>query len=77
MRANYDTILTTYIGNSIVNYNIINPTNLLYSIGIFLYKSLTLIGLYIIYRLPEKKKSIKERRNIRIDTAFGQQRSWL
>lgn len=56
----YDTILTTYIGNSIVNYNIINPTNLLYSIGIFLYKSFTLVGLYIISRLPEKKKSIKD-----------------
>jgi hypothetical protein len=56
----YDTIFTTYIGNSIVRYNIVSSTDVIYEIGVFFYKVLTLVGLYTIYRLPEKKKSAKD-----------------
>jgi len=55
----YNTFFTTYVGTSIIRYDIITPSDLLYRIGIFFYKALTLLGLYIIYRLP-KKKSIKD-----------------
>jgi hypothetical protein len=56
----YNTIFTTYVGTSIVRYSVITPSDLLYRIGIFFYKAFTLLGLYIISRLPAKKKSIKD-----------------
>ena len=52
----YDTTFTTYLGNLIVNSHIIQSTNVFYNISIFLNKALTLIGLYVIFRLPKKKQ---------------------
>ncbi len=56
----YDTSFTTYIGTAIIKYSIVNSTNTIYKIAILFYKALTLIGLYVIYRLPKKNKSIKD-----------------
>lgn len=52
----YNTSFTSYIGSMIVNYNIVESTDTVYNTSIFLNKILILLGLYIIYRLPEKKK---------------------
>lgn len=52
----YDTTFTTAIGNFIINYNIIQSTDMFYNISIFLNKALTLIGLYVIFRLPKRKQ---------------------
>jgi hypothetical protein len=52
----YDTSFTTSIGTAIVHYNIVSSVDTLYDISIFLNKALTLIGLYVIFRLPKKKK---------------------
>jgi hypothetical protein len=52
----YDTAFTTYIGNLIINSHIIQSTNVFYNFSIFLNKALTLIGLYVIFRLPKKKQ---------------------
>lgn len=52
----YNTPLTTYIGSLIVNSNIVSSTQMFYNISIFLNKVLTLIGLYVIFRLPKKKQ---------------------
>lgn len=51
------TTLTSYVGEAIIKYNIVNSTNTAYNIGIALNKVLTLLGIYVIYRLPQKKKS--------------------
>jgi hypothetical protein len=56
----YNTFFTTYVGTSLVRYDVLTPSDLLYRVGIFFYKALTLVGLYIISRLPSKKKSIKD-----------------
>jgi hypothetical protein len=39
----------------IVTYNIIKSVDIFYDMGFFLYKLLTLAGLYILYRFPLKK----------------------
>ena len=41
----------------IITYHILNSIDLFYYIGFFFHKILTLLGLYVIYRLPLKKKS--------------------
>ena len=56
----YDTSFTTAVGTLIIHYSIVNSTNTIYKLGIFFDKVLTLVGLYVIYRLPQKKKSIKD-----------------
>lgn len=53
----YDTTITKQIGQMIVTYHIINSVDFLYYAGFFFHKLFVLIGLYIIYRLPLKKKS--------------------
>lgn len=52
----YDTSFTTYIGKVIIQSNIVQSTDTIYNISIFMNKIFTLLGLYVIYRLPEKKK---------------------
>jgi hypothetical protein len=52
----YDTSFTTSVGSMIVNYNIVESTDTIYNASIFLNKALTLLGLYVIFRLPKKKR---------------------
>ncbi|HTZ42084.1 MAG TPA: hypothetical protein VMC07_02675 [Candidatus Omnitrophota bacterium] len=56
----YNTSFTTSVGATIIQYNVMNPTDILYRLGTFLYKSLSLIGLYIISRFPKKKTNLKD-----------------
>lgn len=53
----YDTTFTQEIGQMVVTYNFVSSVDIFYYIGFFFHKLLTLIGFYVIYRLPIKKKS--------------------
>ncbi len=53
----YDTTFTHSIGTMIVTYQIVKSVNIFYYIGFSFHRLLTLLGLYIIYRLPMKKKT--------------------
>jgi hypothetical protein len=56
----YNTTFTTAIGNMIINYHIVRSTDTLYNLAFFFNRVLTLLGLYVIYRLPSKKKSLSD-----------------
>jgi hypothetical protein len=56
----YNTSIKTYVKDLVITYNIVSSSNVIYNLGIFFNKALTLIGLYVIYRLPKKTKSIKD-----------------
>jgi hypothetical protein len=56
----YKTTVFQAIGNIIITYNVFQRSDLPYDIGSFLYKLLTLAGLYIIYRLPLKNKNTSD-----------------
>ena len=56
----YHTTVAGAIGNAIIKYNIVGSVNVVYNLSIFLNGLFTLIGLYVIYRLPQKEKSIKD-----------------
>ena len=51
----YDTSITQNIGRIIITYHVFKSTDILYRAGFFINKLLTLLGLYIIYRIPQKK----------------------
>lgn len=51
----YDTSFTQQIGQMIVTYHVFKTIDIMYYVGFFFHKLLTLAGLYIIYRLPLKK----------------------
>jgi len=51
----YNTTFTQQIGQMIVTYNVVNSVDIFYKIGFFLYKLLTLAGLYTIYRVNYKQ----------------------
>jgi len=51
----YDTSFTQTIGQMVVTYHVVNSVDIFYYIGFFFNKFLTLLGLYIIYRIPLKK----------------------
>ena len=54
----YDIGPTQAIGNAIITSQILNSVDIFYYAGFFFQRLLTLCGLYIIYRLPRKHKSI-------------------
>lgn len=56
----YDTTFTQEIGHMIVTYQIVKSVDIFYYIGFFFYKFLTLMGLYIIYKIPSKKGTIED-----------------
>jgi len=51
----YDTSFTQNIGHMVVTYNVVKSVDIFYYIGFFLHKFFTLMGLYIIYKIPAKK----------------------
>ncbi|MDO8516808.1 MAG: hypothetical protein Q7S33_01665 [Nanoarchaeota archaeon] len=51
----YDTSFTQNIGHMVVTYNVVKSVDIFYYIGFFLHKLFTLMGLYIIYKIPTKK----------------------
>ncbi len=53
----YDTTFTQQMGQMVVTYQVVKSVDVFYYIGFFFHKFLTLLGLYVIYRLPLEKKS--------------------
>ena len=54
----YDIGPTQAIGNAIITSQILSSVDIFYYAGFFFQRFLTLCGLYIIYRLPRKHKSV-------------------
>jgi hypothetical protein len=52
----YDTTFTHQMGQMIITYNVVKSVDIFYYIGFFLHKFFTLLGLYIIFRIPLEKK---------------------
>jgi len=53
----YDIGPTEQIGQAIITSQIVNSVDFFYYAGFFFHRFLTLLGLYIIYRLPRERKS--------------------
>ena len=51
----YDTLVTKEIGQAVITYHIVKSVDIFYYIGFFFNRFLTLLGLYVIYKTPEKK----------------------
>ncbi len=54
----YDIGPSRQIGQAIITSHILNSVDFFYYAGFFFYRFLTLLGLYIIFRLPRQRKSI-------------------
>lgn len=54
----YKTTLFQVVGGVVLKYDILKASDISYDLGFFLYKFLTLAGLYVIYRLPLNDKNI-------------------
>ena len=52
----YDTDVTHEIGKAIITYEIVKSVDIFYYLGFFLQRFLTLLGLYVIYKIPYDKK---------------------
>jgi len=53
----YDTTITRNVGQIIVTYEAVKSVDIFYYLGFFLNRCFTLLGLYVIYKLPLKKIS--------------------
>lgn len=53
----YDIGPSRAIGEALISSQIVASVDIFYYLGFFLYRLLTLLGLYIIYRLPQEKKN--------------------
>lgn len=51
----YDTTVTQQIGQMIITSHVIQSVDIFYYIGFFFHKFFTLLGLFIIYKMPDKK----------------------
>ena len=56
----YDIGPTAAIGQAIVSSNFVSSVDIFYYIGFFFFKFLTLLGFYVIYRLPRDRKSVMD-----------------
>lgn len=56
----YDTTVTQQIGQVIITSHVIQSVDIFYYIGFFFHKFLTLLGLFIIYKIPDKKQKVKD-----------------
>lgn len=54
----YDIGPSQAIGAAIITSQLVNSVDIFYSAGFFFHRFLTLLGFYIIYRLPRQKKSM-------------------
>lgn len=52
-----DVSFVQQVGQMIITYDVIKSVDIVYQVGFFFHKFLTLLGLFIIYRLPFKKVS--------------------
>lgn len=53
----YDTSFTQEIGRMVVTYNVVKSVDVLYYAGFFFHRLFTLLGLYIIYKIPLKENN--------------------
>lgn len=53
----YDTSFTRQIGQMIITYHVVHSVDIFYDLGFFCYKLLTLLGLYVIFRILDKRKT--------------------
>lgn len=51
----YNTSVTSSIGQLILQTKVVDSVQIIYGISFFLFRMFTLLGLYILYRLPTKK----------------------
>lgn len=56
----YDTTVVKEVGRVIVTYQVVNSVDIFYHIGFFFNKFLTLLGLYVIYKMPKAEKITSE-----------------
>lgn len=56
----YDTTFTQQIGQMIVTYQVVKSVDIFYYVGFFLHKLFTLLGFYIIYKIPSKKGTTED-----------------
>jgi len=56
----FDTTFTQNIGQAIITYNVVKSVDIFYHLGFFFHKLLMLLGLFVIYKLPLKKKMRKD-----------------
>ncbi|MBW6442420.1 hypothetical protein K0A97_01395 [Patescibacteria group bacterium] len=52
----YDTPLISSIGTMIIQSGVVNSVSILYGLSFFFHRFLSLLGFYLIYRLPKEKK---------------------
>ena len=56
----YDIGPSQAIGQAIISSNLLSSVDIFYYIGFFFFRFLTLMGFYVVYRLPRDKKSIMD-----------------
>lgn len=56
----YDTTFTQQIGQMVVTYNVVKSVDIFYYLGFFLHRLFTLLGFYIIYKIPSKKGTTED-----------------
>ncbi len=56
----YDTSFTQTVGQFVVTYNILKSVDIFYYAGFFFHRLFTLLGFYIIYKLPIERKNFKD-----------------
>ncbi|VVB79566.1 Membrane-associated sensor domain protein [uncultured archaeon] len=56
----YDTTFTQEIGHMIITYHVVKSVDIFYYLGFFLHKIFTLLGFYIIYKIPSKKGTTED-----------------
>ncbi|HOW37146.1 MAG TPA: hypothetical protein PLK34_02770 [Candidatus Pacearchaeota archaeon] len=54
----YNTSVTSSIGDFIIQTKVVSSVQIIYGISFFLFRMFTLLGLYILYRLPTKKNLV-------------------
>ena len=52
----YDTSFTQQVGQMIITYRVVKSIDIFYQLGFLFNRLLTLVGFYILYKLPLKKK---------------------
>ena len=56
----YDIGPSQAIGQAIISSNFVGSVDIFYYVGFFFFKFLTLLGFYVIYRLPRERKSVMD-----------------
>lgn len=55
-----DTTVVRQIGQAIITYSVVHSVDVFYYLGFFFYRLFTLLGLYVIYKLPLEREHKKD-----------------